>query len=139
MRAPVAGAPATLSRAIGTNTRRPEADTEDGRAERAERGVEQGAGEGSADGGAEIEHGRFCAEHHIGAEIEVIAADQVNEAYERVLASDVRYRFVIDTSTLADAPWSSPPAQQSPAGCSHLHPWPRVAPAVSTGRGKMAA
>ena len=43
----------------------------------------------------------FCAEHGIGAEIEVIAADQVNEAYERVLASDVRYRFVIDTGTLA--------------------------------------
>ena len=42
----------------------------------------------------------FCAEHRIGAEIEVIAADQVNEAYERVLASDVRYRFVIDTATL---------------------------------------
>jgi alcohol dehydrogenase (NADP+) len=43
----------------------------------------------------------FCAEHHLGAEIEVIAADQINEAYERVLASDVRYRFVIDASTLS--------------------------------------
>jgi uncharacterized zinc-type alcohol dehydrogenase-like protein len=43
----------------------------------------------------------FCAEHGIAAEVEVISADQVNEAYERVLASDVRYRFVIDTSTLA--------------------------------------
>jgi uncharacterized zinc-type alcohol dehydrogenase-like protein len=42
----------------------------------------------------------FCAEHGIGAEVEVIAADQVNEAYARVLASDVRYRFVIDTATL---------------------------------------
>jgi alcohol dehydrogenase (NADP+) len=42
----------------------------------------------------------FCADHGIGAEVEVIAADQVNEAYERVLASDVRYRFVIDASTL---------------------------------------
>jgi uncharacterized zinc-type alcohol dehydrogenase-like protein len=42
----------------------------------------------------------FCAEHGIGAEVEVISADQVNEAYERVLASDVRYRFVIDTATL---------------------------------------
>jgi uncharacterized zinc-type alcohol dehydrogenase-like protein len=42
----------------------------------------------------------FCAEHGLGAEVEVISADQVNEAYERVLASDVRYRFVIDTSTL---------------------------------------
>jgi uncharacterized zinc-type alcohol dehydrogenase-like protein len=43
----------------------------------------------------------FCAEHDIGAEVEVIAADQINEAYQRVLASDVRYRFVIDASTLA--------------------------------------
>jgi uncharacterized zinc-type alcohol dehydrogenase-like protein len=42
----------------------------------------------------------FCAEHHVGAEIEVIPAAKINEAYERVLASDVRYRFVIDTSTL---------------------------------------
>ncbi len=43
----------------------------------------------------------FCAEHHLGSEVEVISVDQVNEAYERVLASDVRYRFVIDASTLA--------------------------------------
>jgi uncharacterized zinc-type alcohol dehydrogenase-like protein len=42
----------------------------------------------------------FCAEHHLGAEIEVIAADQINDAWQRVLASDVRYRFVIDTATL---------------------------------------
>jgi len=42
----------------------------------------------------------FCAEHGIGAEIEVISADKINGAYERVLASDVRYRFVIDTATL---------------------------------------
>jgi alcohol dehydrogenase (NADP+) len=42
----------------------------------------------------------FCAEHGIGAEIEVIPAGKINDAYERVLASDVRYRFVIDTATL---------------------------------------
>ncbi|MCO4255121.1 NAD(P)-dependent alcohol dehydrogenase [Pseudarthrobacter cellobiosi] len=42
----------------------------------------------------------FCAEHNLGAEIEVIPASKINDAYERVLASDVRYRFVIDTSTL---------------------------------------
>lgn len=42
----------------------------------------------------------FCAEHAIGAEIERIAASEINEAYERVLASDVRYRFVIDTATI---------------------------------------
>jgi uncharacterized zinc-type alcohol dehydrogenase-like protein len=42
----------------------------------------------------------FCAEHNITADIEVIPAQQINEAYERVLASDVRYRFVIDATTL---------------------------------------
>ncbi|GAA3163971.1 NAD(P)-dependent alcohol dehydrogenase [Nonomuraea roseoviolacea] len=42
----------------------------------------------------------FCAEHRLGADIELISADRINEAYERVLASDVRYRFVIDTATL---------------------------------------
>lgn len=42
----------------------------------------------------------FSAEHGIAADIEVIAADQVNEAYERVVTSDVRYRFVIDVATM---------------------------------------
>ncbi|MFI5760037.1 MULTISPECIES: NAD(P)-dependent alcohol dehydrogenase [unclassified Streptomyces] len=42
----------------------------------------------------------FCAEHGLGAEIEVIRAEEVNEAYERVQSGDVRYRFVIDTSTI---------------------------------------
>jgi alcohol dehydrogenase (NADP+) len=42
----------------------------------------------------------FCAEHGIGAEIEVISAGEINDAWERVLTSDVRYRFVIDSSTL---------------------------------------
>lgn len=43
----------------------------------------------------------FCAEHGLGSEVEVIPASKINDAYERVLASDVRYRFVIDTSTLS--------------------------------------
>jgi uncharacterized zinc-type alcohol dehydrogenase-like protein len=42
----------------------------------------------------------FCAEHGIGAEIELVSGEQVNTAYERVQDSDVRYRFVIDTATL---------------------------------------
>ncbi|MGC5563036.1 NAD(P)-dependent alcohol dehydrogenase [Streptomyces sp. FR-108] len=42
----------------------------------------------------------FCAEHGFGAEIELISAAEINEAYERVLASDVRYRFVIDAATI---------------------------------------
>ncbi|MCW2949637.1 MAG: hydroxyacid dehydrogenase, partial [Thermoleophilia bacterium] len=41
----------------------------------------------------------FCAEHDIMPETELIDASYINEAYERVLASDVRYRFVIDAST----------------------------------------
>lgn len=42
----------------------------------------------------------FCAEHKVTPEIELIEPDYINEAYERVLASDVRYRFVIDISKL---------------------------------------
>jgi alcohol dehydrogenase (NADP+) len=42
----------------------------------------------------------FCAERGIAPEVEVITADQVTDAYERVLRSDVRYRFVIDVETL---------------------------------------
>ncbi|WP_417215692.1 NAD(P)-dependent alcohol dehydrogenase [Arthrobacter sp.] len=42
----------------------------------------------------------FCAEHGINAATELIGADQINEAYERVMTSKVRYRAVIDTSTL---------------------------------------
>ncbi|PPF09847.1 NAD(P)-dependent alcohol dehydrogenase [Rathayibacter sp. AY1A5] len=41
----------------------------------------------------------FCAEKGIASEVEVVSASQINEAYERVLTSDVRYRFVIDAST----------------------------------------
>jgi uncharacterized zinc-type alcohol dehydrogenase-like protein len=42
----------------------------------------------------------FCADHDVRPEIEVIEPEYINEAYERVLASDVRYRFVIDTESL---------------------------------------
>jgi uncharacterized zinc-type alcohol dehydrogenase-like protein len=42
----------------------------------------------------------FCAEHGLGSEIELIGADEINTAYGRVQASDVRYRFVIDTATI---------------------------------------
>ena len=42
----------------------------------------------------------FCGEHGIGAQIETISADQIDEAYERVVGSDVRYRFVIDAATM---------------------------------------
>jgi len=42
----------------------------------------------------------FCAEHGIGSQIELIGADEVEGAYDRVVRSDVRYRFVIDTATI---------------------------------------
>ena len=42
----------------------------------------------------------FCGKHNITCDIELISMDKVNEAYERVLKSDVRYRFVIDMATL---------------------------------------
>ncbi|EFM12186.1 Alcohol dehydrogenase zinc-binding domain protein [Paenibacillus curdlanolyticus YK9] len=42
----------------------------------------------------------FSAQHGIGPKIEIIRADQVDEAYQRILRSDVRYRFVIDIATL---------------------------------------
>jgi uncharacterized zinc-type alcohol dehydrogenase-like protein len=41
----------------------------------------------------------FCAEHGIVSDVEVIKADYINEAYKRTVASDVKYRFVIDAST----------------------------------------
>jgi uncharacterized zinc-type alcohol dehydrogenase-like protein len=43
----------------------------------------------------------FCAEHGIVSDIEMIRADEINEAYERMLKGDVKYRFVIDTVSLA--------------------------------------
>src|SRR5690606_35365488 len=45
----------------------------------------------------------FCAEHGIVADIEINRADQINEAYDRMLKGDVKYRFVIDNATLAGA------------------------------------
>jgi len=42
----------------------------------------------------------FCAEHNIVSDIEMIDMQQINEAYERMLKSDVKYRFVIDMATL---------------------------------------
>jgi len=42
----------------------------------------------------------FCAKHNIVSDIEVIKMQQINEAYERMLKSDVKYRFVIDMSTV---------------------------------------
>jgi len=42
----------------------------------------------------------FCAEKNIGAEVETVSAKQVDEAYDRLAKNDVKYRFVIDTTTI---------------------------------------
>lgn len=42
----------------------------------------------------------FCADHDVVADIELVRADQLNDAYDRMVAGDVKYRFVLDTSTL---------------------------------------
>lgn len=42
----------------------------------------------------------FCAENTISSDIEIILIQQINEAYERVMKSDVNYRFVIDLAGL---------------------------------------
>lgn len=49
----------------------------------------------------------FCATHKIESDIELIPIQQVNEAYERVLRGDVRFRFVIDLASLKEiSGWS---------------------------------
>lgn len=42
----------------------------------------------------------FCGRHDITCDIELITADRINEAYDRTVASDVKYRFVIDTTSI---------------------------------------
>lgn len=42
----------------------------------------------------------FCAKHKFGADVEVIPIQKVNEAYDRLVRGDVRYRFVIDMNSL---------------------------------------
>ena len=42
----------------------------------------------------------FCAQHNISSDIEIIAIQQINQAYERLLKGDVKYRFVIDLASL---------------------------------------
>ena len=45
----------------------------------------------------------FCAEHGLGATVEVVEAGEVDDVWDRVVAGDVRYRAVIDTSTITPA------------------------------------
>ncbi|EJJ29266.1 NAD(P)-dependent alcohol dehydrogenase [Rhizobium sp. CF142] len=46
----------------------------------------------------------FCAANNINAEVEIIGADEIDEAFERLAAGNVRYRFVIDAATIAQQP-----------------------------------
>jgi uncharacterized zinc-type alcohol dehydrogenase-like protein len=43
----------------------------------------------------------YCGQHGIGSDVEIIPMQKINEAYERMLKSDVRYRFSIDMKSLA--------------------------------------
>jgi uncharacterized zinc-type alcohol dehydrogenase-like protein len=43
---------------------------------------------------------RFCAEHGVTSDVEVVSADQLDEAWDRMVAGDVRYRFVLDATTI---------------------------------------
>ena len=44
----------------------------------------------------------FCAEHGIASDIELTDANHINEAWDRMVASDVKYRFVLDIATLGE-------------------------------------
>jgi len=44
----------------------------------------------------------FCGEHNITADVEVIPIQKINEAYDRLAKSDVKYRFSIDIASLRD-------------------------------------
>ena len=44
----------------------------------------------------------FCGKHNITSDVEVIPIQQINEAFERILKSDVKYRFSIDMASLQD-------------------------------------
>jgi uncharacterized zinc-type alcohol dehydrogenase-like protein len=45
----------------------------------------------------------FCGKHNITCDVEVIDADYINKAYDRMLKSDVKYRFVIDIASMNGA------------------------------------
>ena len=42
----------------------------------------------------------FCGEHNVTADIEMIGAHEIGQAYDRLLKNDVKYRFVIDIASL---------------------------------------
>ena len=46
----------------------------------------------------------YCAAHNIASDVEVIPIQRINEAYERTIKGQVKYRFVIDIASLKEAP-----------------------------------
>ena len=54
----------------------------------------------------------FCAEHGITADVEVIPIQRINEAYDRLLKGDVKYRFVIDMASLKEGRRKESPARR---------------------------
>jgi uncharacterized zinc-type alcohol dehydrogenase-like protein len=42
----------------------------------------------------------FCAEHNVASDVEIIPIQKINEAYDRLLKGDVKYRFVIDMASV---------------------------------------
>ena len=50
----------------------------------------------------------FCGQHNITSDIELIPIQKINEAYDRLVKSDVKYRFVIDMASLKTARVLSP-------------------------------
>ncbi len=63
----------------------------------------------------------FCGEHGITADVEVIPIQKINEAYERLLRSDVKYRFCIDMASLKSAVAEVPRRNQGDARCRSAH------------------
>ncbi|KHL04959.1 NAD(P)-dependent alcohol dehydrogenase [Sinomonas humi] len=54
----------------------------------------------------------FCAEHGVTAEVELVSADELNTAYDRMVEGDVKYRFVLDATTLASTGTGSAQAEE---------------------------
>ncbi|NKX54532.1 NAD(P)-dependent alcohol dehydrogenase [Arthrobacter mobilis] len=61
----------------------------------------------------------FCAAHDIAAEVELVTADKLNEAWDRMVAGDVKYRFVLDVESLS--PGKDPDAPQDQARPDTAH------------------
>jgi alcohol dehydrogenase (NADP+) len=59
----------------------------------------------------------FCGTHNITADVEVIPIQKINEAYERLLKADVKYRFSIDMASL-----KSDTAPEGRSSATHVHP-----------------